>query len=208
MQHLCFAGDLHELACADNVSELLRGSGFGGTYLNWRNHRHFLAAAIRLPGTILDVGCGNGFLLRCLQAWSGLTLLPYGIDVDDGRIAAARLLFAEHARSFSIASARDLAGLDAPHFPPAFQTIYWNVWDNWTLTSDAEREVAAALIDRLHPEGRVIFGFYDPEVPRNEQRAERLQIAGLATGPIVRNPTGAPEVMTWFDKAVSFERDQ
>ena len=201
--HTCFAGELHGLACSPRIDDLLRQSGVAGTYLTWRAHRHFLSAAIRLPGTLLDIGCGNGWLLRCLQSWSGLTLLPYGIDVDAAGVAAARVLFPECHRNFAIGSVRDLACLDVPDIPSKFQTIYWNVWDNWSLDTDAELHVVATLIERLNIEGRLIFGFYDPNVRTNEMRADALRAVGLATGPIVRNPTGAPEVMTWFDNAVS-----
>jgi SAM-dependent methyltransferase len=201
--HTCFAGELHGLACSSRIDDLLRESGVAGTYLTWRAHRHFLSAAIRLPGSLLDIGCGNGWLLRCLQSWSGLTLVPYGIDVDATRIAAAHVLFPEYAANFVVGSVRDLSCLDAPNIPPRFQTIYWNIWDNWSLDIDAELHVAATLIRRLNGEGRLIFGFYDPDPRTNEKRAEALRAAGLATGPIVKNPTGAPELMTWFDNVVN-----
>jgi 2-polyprenyl-3-methyl-5-hydroxy-6-metoxy-1,4-benzoquinol methylase len=60
-----------------NTQRLLSGSGLAGAdFKVWERARLFISEAINAPGSILDIGCGNGFLLRCLQEWSKYKLIP------------------------------------------------------------------------------------------------------------------------------------
>lgn len=61
------------------VGLLIRGSHFEGRkgrygvlpkYTDWEEGRRLIANAINNDGSILDIGCANGFLLRCLREWS------------------------------------------------------------------------------------------------------------------------------------------
>jgi SAM-dependent methyltransferase len=45
---------------------------------------------IDTPGNILDLGCGNGLLLKILRAETSHSLIPYGIDFVDDSIQEAK----------------------------------------------------------------------------------------------------------------------
>lgn len=50
-------------------------------------------------GAVLDLGCGNGARLNEIRALNP-QIVPYGIDVDPGRVQHARALFPEHEDNF------------------------------------------------------------------------------------------------------------
>ncbi len=91
-----------EHAAADNLrwqAAYLRAetpwgqSGNSGTYEDWERSRRPVAAAIERSGTFLDVGCANGYLMECVQAWCaerGLTVDPYGMELGPELVALAR----------------------------------------------------------------------------------------------------------------------
>src|SRR3989344_2587836 len=51
-------------------------------FKTWEHGRRFISQTINNDGSLLDYGCANGFLLRCLQEWSSHQLNPYGTDID------------------------------------------------------------------------------------------------------------------------------
>lgn len=58
-------------------------SGKSGTFEEWTRLRVSISECIDAPGSLLDVGCANGFLLECLLAWTrlkGVEITPYGLD--------------------------------------------------------------------------------------------------------------------------------
>jgi SAM-dependent methyltransferase len=68
-----------------------------------------LDARARGPcGTVLDLGCGTGLLLRHLQARVSFRVVPYGVDFLPEAVACARHLHCpEHAAHFSVGNVRD-----------------------------------------------------------------------------------------------------
>ena len=60
------------------------GSGFFGSEERWELLRRPIAQPLVQSGSILDIGCANGYLLQCLYDWSsefGVSLELYGIDI-------------------------------------------------------------------------------------------------------------------------------
>ena len=46
----------------------------GVDFKQWTKIRFFISKSINKDGSILDIGCANGLLLRCLQEWCGYKL--------------------------------------------------------------------------------------------------------------------------------------
>ncbi len=66
------------------------GSGKSGTSNDWEYSRSHVAHAIDRPGSFLDVGCANGYMLECLPRWSSHALDLYGLDISAALVARAR----------------------------------------------------------------------------------------------------------------------
>ena len=82
-------------------------SGFGGGAERWHRERCPILTAVDRDGTILDLGCANGFLLECLLAWGnerGVALVPYGVDQSAALIHLARERFPAFPDHFFIAN--------------------------------------------------------------------------------------------------------
>jgi SAM-dependent methyltransferase len=112
-----------------------------GLLEHWIENRQPIVRAIKKPGTLLDIGCANGFLLTCLQFWSEHQITPYGIDIDKISILAARALLPEYANHFA--------------------TLYWNVWDGLDFVDPLYKRYAENAFAAVRDGGRVILGFYD-----------------------------------------------
>src|SRR4051812_23220737 len=68
-------------------------SGFFGSYERWLRLRRSIAECVDGPGSFLDIGCANGFLLECIDGWCrerGIALELFGIDVLPSLIALAQ----------------------------------------------------------------------------------------------------------------------
>ncbi len=74
-------------------------SGFGGDERRWQALRRPIADAIDAPGSFLDVGCANGYLLECLLRWSPHPIDPCGLDFSARLIELARMRL-PHGRFF------------------------------------------------------------------------------------------------------------
>jgi SAM-dependent methyltransferase len=133
----------------------LRQSGFSGGADRWRAERAPILSAIPESGTLLDVGCANGYLLECLLSWgleSGLTLTPFGVDCSAGLIALARQRLPAYRDHFFVANAWGWCP------PQRFQYVY-ALWD---CVPDS---CFGGLVDHLLSEvvasgGRLIIGAY------------------------------------------------
>jgi len=133
----------------------LRQSGFGGGSARWRTERAPILEAIDGSGSLLDVGCANGYLLECLVDWGagrGLALTPFGVDRSARLIALARHRLPRFAQHFFVANAWNWLP------PRRFQYVY-SVYDC------VPRPYFAAFVERLAtrvtaPGGRLILGAY------------------------------------------------
>jgi len=67
-----------------------RQSGFGGDEERWEAARRPIVQAIDRPGSFLDVGCANGYLLESLVRWSPHPIEPYGLDFSARLVELAR----------------------------------------------------------------------------------------------------------------------
>src|SRR5271155_5656777 len=65
-------------------------SGFSGPYERWEALPRPAANCIDRPGSFLDIGCANGYLLECLLRWSPHSIEPFGIDISEPLVNLAR----------------------------------------------------------------------------------------------------------------------
>lgn len=79
-----------------------RQSGMSGPEERWVTLRKPVAECIDRPGTFLDIGCANGYLLECCLRWTaerGIPIDPYGLDISERLLELARQrlpAFADH----------------------------------------------------------------------------------------------------------------
>lgn len=193
------------LARARRSGRLYERSGMiSGGHKEWEDARRFLAAAIHRDGSILDIGCGNGLLVRSLQEWSGQSLEPYGVDADDEVVERCRRLFRGGARRFHCSSLEDLPRKlrHATAFPDRFDFVFWGVWDNWGFDRP-EQLAALRLLRRLAgPQGRVVLAFYDvhsfdPRIDPSCVRIGRALEAGFEFEGAALNTRGGIGAAVW-----------
>jgi hypothetical protein len=88
----------------------IRQSGFGGGAERWRAEREPILEAVEGDGDLLDIGCANGYLLRCLVDWGaerGLRLTPHGIDLGPRLIEEAKRWHPGFEANFHVANGWD-----------------------------------------------------------------------------------------------------
>ncbi len=59
----------------------------------WEACRRPIAEMIMKSGTLLDIGCANGYLLECVMRWKleyGFRITPYGLDIGEELINLAK----------------------------------------------------------------------------------------------------------------------
>jgi len=94
-------GDIDEAAWFAAMSQLVtpaylaastpwEASGKSGTQLDWEYSRSHIAHAIDRPGSFLDVGCANGYLLECLPRWTLHATDRFGLDIAPDLVGLAR----------------------------------------------------------------------------------------------------------------------
>ena len=184
------------------ISDLIKGSyKLTKDFKIWEAHRKFISQAINKSGTILDIGCANGFLLKCLQKWSVYKLIPYGIDYDKKCIEQAKDLFPLYSDNFIFARMPDLKEFFKQGFPIKFDFIYWNIWDPWSFENQKEIESLNLSFKMVSDGGRLILGFYESE-KNKEEKIERIKELGFKPSGMIKN-YGGDEVIIWADKPVN-----
>ncbi|MDE1824879.1 MAG: methyltransferase domain-containing protein [Candidatus Micrarchaeota archaeon] len=167
-------------------------------YESWKDSREFLAGTINHDGSILDVGCANGLLLRCLEEWCRYRLIPYGIDVNPERIQTAKALFPGHISNFAVMRASDVEGIEAAGFPARFDFVYFNVLDDWALDKKEETDTITKLLRLVLPNGRLVLGFYGIDAAASEAKIKRLEDLGFDLTGSVHNPSGS-QIAVWMN---------
>jgi SAM-dependent methyltransferase len=175
----------------------IRGSGFGGGAERWRAEREPLLDGVNGDGSILDVGCANGYLLACLVQWGAerrLRLVPHGVDRSGALVERAR----ERLPGFT---ANLHVGDSWTWSPPRQYEYVYALYDCVPL--DYLAEYVVRLLDRVVVEGgRLIVGAYGSR----SKRLDPYDIAGFleSHGHVVsgRSSGGSPVVtqFAWVDK--------
>ncbi len=188
------------ISSPDNLKQVFRGSSYSApSFEYWELGRKFIGKAINQSGTILDIGCGNGFLLRCLQEWQSHELIPYGIDTNPNFIEQAKtIVFPDFENNFSVLSSENISQLSELGLPNSYNLIYWNVWDNWDFGTTDRIDNFNEVKSLLSPSGMLILGFYMVNKHNNLSKIEQLRSKGINPGGVLAN-TQNPEIVCWFD---------
>jgi SAM-dependent methyltransferase len=165
-----------------------RQSGFGGGPERWRSEREPILDAIEQDGSLLDLGCANGFLVECLRSWGaerGLALAPFGLDLSAELVELARERLPAFRSNFHVGNAWSWS-------PPRRFTYVYSVADVVPLTHLGSY-LSRLRREFIEPGGRLIVGSYGSHSRRLPplDLAQLLPSLGLAiSGTATAGPGG------------------
>lgn len=147
----------------DNENNLFRPNGFIGLPdINYGAFRE----QINKDGKVLDLGCGNGLMLKYLMATSGFKLIPYGADFMEKSIKQAKeILFPEYADNFDLCNVADYTFEKGP-----FDFIFTFI--SHVHTSQRKKYIGN-VVKSCKKGGRIIFYEY-----RDVIEASKIQCVG------------------------------
>lgn len=170
----------------------IRRSGFSGGAERWRAEREPILEAIGGDGSLIDIGCANGYLLESLIRWAaerGVSLDPHGLDFGRRLVEEARRRLPHHAGNLHIGNAWDWD-------PPRRYRYVYMLYD-CVPESHLARMVARLLDDFAESGGTVIVGAYGS---RSDATAP-FDIAGFLAAegfPVAGRAFGGDPVVTAF----------
>lgn len=174
----------------------IRQSGFSGGAERWRAERGPILDAIDTDGDLLDVGCANGYLLKCLVDWGGergLKLTPHGLDRGSRLIQLAKVRLPEYADNFHVGNAWDWR-------PRRKYRYAYMLYD--CLPLDYLADGVSRLLERVvAPKGRLIVGAYGSKsdsIPPFDI-GEFLESAGFAVVGGTEGGVGPITKFAWLD---------
>ncbi|MEB3860496.1 MAG: class I SAM-dependent methyltransferase, partial [Desulfurococcales archaeon] len=104
-------------------------------------------------GRVIDLGCGNGLLLRHLVSQAGKKLEPYGVDFIEESIEQAKtVILPEYAENFAVSNL-----VDYSLKPGSFDFILVDPYD---IHRDDLEGFLEMVLGACRPGGRVIFYTY------------------------------------------------
>jgi SAM-dependent methyltransferase len=130
-------------------------SGKSGTFEEWTRVRIPISECITAPGTFLDIGCANGFLLDCLQHWTrfkGMPITPHGLDYSEKLIALAQERLPGYRDNLFVGNAWDW-------FPPR-RFDYVRTEAVYVPRNYQQRFIRRLLDDFVTPGGKLLVAEY------------------------------------------------
>jgi hypothetical protein len=187
---------------SEKLKEILEGSHVTGDAVGfdyWYDHRHPIVHAINRSGTLLDIGCANGFLLRCLVEWSEHTLVPYGVEPDEALLARCKVLFSGLENHFATLPLHRLNEAKNVGLPEQFDFVYWCVWDNFHFTDKRFDGWLDRAYGAVKKGGRLILGFYDGDLDVISEKVDWLDENFRRVENKLDSDT-KEEAFVWWDK--------
>jgi hypothetical protein len=164
-------------------------SGRSGDEATWTYARSLIADAINRPGTFLDIGCANGYLMECMAKWAPVE--PYGLDISPELAELARRRLPAWADRIFVGNAIDWA--------PPMRFDYVRTGLEY-VPRRRQRDLVARLLDEVVAR-RLIIGTYSEEaepVCERELASWGFAIAGRSERPH-RDPRLGYRVV-WVDR--------
>ena len=90
------------------AAEPWQQSGFSGPFERWVACRRPIAECMTAPGSFLDIGCANGYLLECVLQWAAenqVQIDPWGVDLSERLVAMAKDRLVDHAEKLFVGNA-------------------------------------------------------------------------------------------------------
>jgi SAM-dependent methyltransferase len=104
-------------------------------------------------GRVIDLGCGNGLMLRHLVTKSKYKLIPYGVDFIEESIKQAKeVVMPEYAENFKVGNIVDV-DLSANFFDYIF-------FDPYDVHPDDMHPMINKILKACRPRGKIIFYTY------------------------------------------------
>lgn len=208
-----FSKEYNELITSPKkFANIMRYNESSPVYEEWEEKRRFIADLIESDGTILDIGCAGGLFLKSIQEWCGHNLEPYGIDIDEDYIAAAKKLFPLKKDNFAILDVKKIENINKLGLPKDYDYVFWNFlgpkrFKDPNLLSTVEKIIKLA-------NKRVIIGFYgnnDPDATTAERNAEHELLGNrienfkkdFRVSGTLFNPTKFNQAVVWIDKKIN-----
>lgn len=175
-------------------------SGKSSTYEEWVRLRIGMSELITQSGSVLDIGCANGYLLECLLQWTahkGIAITPYGLDIGAQLVAQARERLPDYAANMFVGNGWDWQ-------PPASSGIQRFDYVRTELVyvpANYQREYVERLLERLvADDGRLIVAHYrsSREDLSSGWADEQLAAWGFAIDGIARNYSSAGHEQTRY----------
>ena len=122
---------------------------------DWAVLRRPIADCLTSSGTLLDIGCANGYLLECILHWTqerGLQITPYGLDLSEKLVALARQRLPQYAEHIFVGNAWDW--LPPQTFDYVNSTLYY-------VPDELREAFVHRLLERnVRPGGYLIIAEY------------------------------------------------
>jgi 2-polyprenyl-3-methyl-5-hydroxy-6-metoxy-1,4-benzoquinol methylase len=99
-------------------------------------------------GSIIDLGCGNGILLKFIMLFSGHSLIPFGIDISESAIYQAKsTIHTKYANNFKVQN--------MIHY--AFDKRRYDIIITSLAQGISLRDFTLKCIKQLNKNGRLIY---------------------------------------------------
>ncbi len=180
----------------------------GYSFPPWAIYDQFLPVVDR-PGRILELGCGNGLLLRYLCDLSGRALQPFGVDNKEPRIQEARtIVFPECPSSFVQGDLRE-----GVHHRGSFAVLMVNpLYADHGYYEQVDGKIprlyldgsVAVLVKRcwesVAPGGRLVLWCYDGHIAEIAAQLDDFRTALAQTGITFQERASGPVTFLLADR--------
>jgi tRNA1(Val) A37 N6-methylase TrmN6 len=184
----------------------------GYSFPPWAIYDQFLPV-INRPGRILELGCGNGLLLRFLCDLSGRALQPFGVDIKEPRIHEARtIVFPEYPSSFVQGDLREDV-----HHSGSFAVLMVNpLYADQGYYEQVDGKIQRLYLDgsvqvlvmrcweSVAPGGRLVLWCYDGHIAEIAAQLDDFRAALAGTGLTFQEVESGPVTFWLADRPPAF----